>query len=311
VRFPERALRRAAARAGVRYISAVARRKKKRGLPLHGEGARIEAEGAEEGLDEPLWRSGQSPAVRRPAPIGTSLREVLRDVQVPEPPAPARLPAHATAGSARSPAPPPTTQASLERPDPSSPAGARPSQALRGEDRIAYLDALAGVRPLRGRAAVRIGAVAHPPAPPADGEREGDAIARARLGALIAGGVRFDVHREEGWIQGLRRDQKPAVLGALRRARIPDADTLDLHGVRAADASERVTRFVREAHRAGVRRVRIVHGKGLHSEGGGVLADIVVEALTAGATAARTIAFVTAPPEEGGAGALLVELARR
>lgn len=146
---------------------------------------------------------------------------------------------------------------------------------------------------------------------PAPEERASDALARARLASVVAAGVQFEIRRDEGWIEGIRRGASPSVLRALQRARIPDSDTLDLHGARASEAAERVARFVRDAHRAGVRRIRIVHGKGLHSEGGGVLAEVVLRVLTEGAAAARTIAFVTAPPEQGGAGALLVELAGR
>ncbi|MBZ0117984.1 MAG: Smr/MutS family protein [Sandaracinaceae bacterium] len=87
--------------------------------------------------------------------------------------------------------------------------------------------------------------------------------------------------------------------------------SLDLHGLRASEAEAEVARFVRREHRRGVRRVCIVHGKGLHSEGGvGVLADRVVRALTEGLAAPLVVAFATAPADLGGTGALLVELAR-
>ncbi|MDQ3034536.1 MAG: Smr/MutS family endonuclease, partial [Myxococcota bacterium] len=113
-------------------------------------------------------------------------------------------------------------------------------------------------------------------------------------------------------IEGLRRDAKPAVLDSLRRATVGADATLDLHSVRAAIAADRVSRYVREAQRGGHRRVLIVHGKGLHSENGqGVLADVVVTALTEGGAAPLVLAFVTAPVALGGAGALLVELVRR
>jgi DNA-nicking Smr family endonuclease len=58
--------------------------------------------------------------------------------------------------------------------------------------------------------------------------------------------------------------------------------------------------------------VRIIHGKGLHSDAAGpVLGDAVIEALTRGSAAVNVIAFVTAPSAQGGSGALLVELRTR
>jgi DNA-nicking Smr family endonuclease len=248
-------------------------------------------------------------APKPPPAVGTSMRELLQGVAIAKPD-----PRAAKDAKKKPPAPSPVAPARRPAAPSGAPAaakGGRPSETLRGDDRIAYLDALAGVRPIEGRPAVRIGAVAGPAAPPTPDEKNRDAAARARLASLVAGGVRFDVRREPEWIEGLRRDAKPAVIDALLRATVGAEATLDLHGVRAATAAERVSRHVRAAQRAGLRRVLIVHGKGLHSEhGAGVLADVVVSALTEGGAAPLVVAFVTAPPSQGGAGALLVELVR-
>src|SRR5690606_29167912 len=42
---------------------------------------------------------------------------------------------------------------------------------------------------------------------------------------------------------------------------------IDLHGLRTDDAREALGRFITESHRAGLRCVRVVHGKGLGSPG--------------------------------------------
>ena len=42
---------------------------------------------------------------------------------------------------------------------------------------------------------------------------------------------------------------------------------LDLHGLRTDEAREALGRFIREAHKIGLRCVRVVHGKGLGSPG--------------------------------------------
>src|SRR5690606_23518529 len=90
----------------------------------------------------------------------------------------------------------------------------------------------------------------------------------------------------------------------------PDAE-IDLHGLRADEAEAEVVRFVRDRHRRGARIVRIVHGKGLHSDGGlGVLGDRALHALTEGGAAPFVLAFTSAAPEAGGTGALVVRLVR-
>ena len=247
--------------------------------------------------------------VIKPAgPVGTKLGELLKGVSIakPDPKAKAAAKPGPHLGKPGK-APPPPRPAPLPPPV----LEGRPSETLKGPERIAYLDALAGVRPMKGRLPQRIGAVARPAAPPTREEANRDQVARERLTALVAGGVKFDVYREDGWIEGLRRDAKPAIVQALRKAQIGERDTLDLHGLRAHLAEDRLARFLREQHRAGVRRVCIVHGRGLHSEGPPVLADLVVKVLTEGAGAPLVMAFVTAPPSAGGAGALLVELTKR
>ncbi len=58
---------------------------------------------------------------------------------------------------------------------------------------------------------------------------------------------------------------------------------LDLHGVRASDAARRVDAFVAAAVRDGIEKALIIHGKGKHSHDprGGVLKQVVYEALRA------------------------------
>ncbi|MBI3089855.1 MAG: Smr/MutS family protein [Candidatus Tectomicrobia bacterium] len=52
--------------------------------------------------------------------------------------------------------------------------------------------------------------------------------------------------------------------------------TLDLHGVGVREAIEQVEEFLRASRHLGVRRVRIVYGKGRHSRGGrGILREVV------------------------------------
>jgi DNA-nicking Smr family endonuclease len=64
----------------------------------------------------------------------------------------------------------------------------------------------------------------------------------------------------------------------LKRYPQPQAQ-LDLHGATALQADHRTDSFLRAAHREGTLTLRIIVGKGLHSEAGAVLPDVVEDRL--------------------------------
>lgn len=81
---------------------------------------------------------------------------------------------------------------------------------------------------------------------------------------------------------------------------------IDLHGHRSDEAREALSVFIRNAHRQGIRCVRVVHGKGLGSPGKApVLKEKVRRWLV---QKSEVLAFVQAQPAQGGAGALVVLL---
>ena len=199
-------------------------------------------------------------------------------------------------------------------PDPSKPVVvARPSEGLRGDDRIAFYDAIAGVRSLdAGRPKPKRAVPVKTTAAPVVAREALDAPARKKLGELLGGAHRFDVAIEEdGFVEGLRRDAPVEALGALRREQPRIDATLDLHGLREAVVEDRLARWLREQHKKGVRRVLVVHGKGLHSSDGvAVLRDAVIRVLETSIATPIVLAFASAPPALGGTGAMLVELAK-
>jgi DNA-nicking Smr family endonuclease len=81
---------------------------------------------------------------------------------------------------------------------------------------------------------------------------------------------------------------------------------LDLHGLRTDDAREALGQFIREAHKHGIRCVRVVHGKGLGSPGKTPVLKSRVHSWLVQKN--EVLAFVQAKPSEGGAGALVVLL---
>ncbi|MFZ3220421.1 MAG: Smr/MutS family protein, partial [Rhodoferax sp.] len=92
----------------------------------------------------------------------------------------------------------------------------------------------------------------------------------------------------------------------LRRGKWAIQRQVDLHGLRSDAARDTLGAFIREACRQGIRCVRVVHGKGLGSPGKTpVLKDKVHRWLV---QKNEVVAFVQAPPMQGGAGALIVLL---
>ncbi|HUX12783.1 MAG TPA: Smr/MutS family protein [Spirochaetia bacterium] len=81
---------------------------------------------------------------------------------------------------------------------------------------------------------------------------------------------------------------------------------LDLHGLTVDDALKRVDLFLLEARRLSLRKVLVIHGKGLHSDRGeAVLARAVRTHLENHPLAGR---LLSPPPRFGGNGALWVLL---
>ncbi len=92
----------------------------------------------------------------------------------------------------------------------------------------------------------------------------------------------------------------------LRKGKWSIQRQIDLHGLRSDAAREALGSFIREAHKQGIRCVRVVHGKGLGSPGKTpVLKEKVHRWLV---QKAEVVAFVQAQPAQGGAGALVVLL---
>ena len=98
----------------------------------------------------------------------------------------------------------------------------------------------------------------------------------------------------------------PDVTRKLRRGDWSIQRQLDLHGLRRDDAREVLSLFIREAHKHGIRCVRVIHGKGLGSPGKAPVLKSRVHSWLVQKN--EVLAFVQAKPADGGAGALVVLL---
>lgn len=114
---------------------------------------------------------------------------------------------------------------------------------------------------------------------------------------------------EAGDALSYRREEISArVLKRLSRGEYSAQDEIDLHHADAAQAEALLRRFLKESRQAGLGCVRIVHGKGLHSDSGvPVLKNMVDRILR---QRADVLAYHSAPATQGGHGAVLALLKR-
>jgi DNA-nicking Smr family endonuclease len=104
----------------------------------------------------------------------------------------------------------------------------------------------------------------------------------------------------------LKPGLSPRLLRRLKRGHFSIADEIDLHQMTTEVARGAIKMFLNECQRRGKLCVRIIHGKGLRSRAQGP----VLKRLTDGLLRQRgdVLAFASAPPAEGGTGAVIVLL---
>jgi DNA-nicking Smr family endonuclease len=131
------------------------------------------------------------------------------------------------------------------------------------------------------------------------------------LRAIVSGDAPFDIGDSdefvEGWVAGLDH----AIVRKLRRGDFAVQGHVDLHGLTRGEAKAAVDDFLRKARGAGKRCVLVVHGRGLHSKDQlPVLKDALKTWLASARFARHVLAYATARPSDGGAGAVYVLLRR-
>ena len=129
--------------------------------------------------------------------------------------------------------------------------------------------------------------------------------------ALQVGAPRFEVAPGEALLEGAIDGLDREVLRRLRRGDYAVEGRLDLHGLAREEARGAVERYLRESRLGGKRCVLLVHGRGLHSPDQlPVLKEALLGWLAGGRFGRLVLAFCSARPADGGAGALYVLLRR-
>ena len=144
------------------------------------------------------------------------------------------------------------------------------------------------------------------PAPSARMAQRDEAQARSEFQRMLDG----DGAPDAGDVIAYRRDEVPPhVLRRLARGDYAARDELDLHGANAARAESLIRTFLHEARASGAGCVRIVHGKGMRSDDGRPVLKALVDRMLR--QRADVLAFHSAPPAQGGTGAVLALLRPR
>jgi DNA-nicking Smr family endonuclease len=179
------------------------------------------------------------------------------------------------------------------------------------DDEQSFLEAMSDVRPLpenKRKIVPTPGNHIKPAHPAPDDEQE----ALNHLSDLVKGSVELDITLTDEYMEGSVKGFSRKLMKKLKKGYFPFQDYIDLHGLTKQAAEARVKDFLLQSHKLGLRCVLIVHGRGLNSpDSFPVLKERLPLWLGRGPVKKIVLAFATARPYDGGAGAVYVLLRKR
>nr|WP_321257193.1 Smr/MutS family protein [uncultured Pseudodesulfovibrio sp.] len=136
--------------------------------------------------------------------------------------------------------------------------------------------------------------------------------AKNDLQRFMRGDIEFELEYTDEFMYGYVRGLDIKVFQQLKAGSLSVATHLDLHGMTADQAQENLLFFIRESYLQGHRCVLVVTGRGKNSPGGQSILRTGTETwLTKEPLRRVVLAFCTAQPKDGGAGALYVLLRKQ
>ena len=132
------------------------------------------------------------------------------------------------------------------------------------------------------------------------------------LASLVNESEAWDISFSDEYIEGAVSGVGPKIMRRLKRGEFSIQDYIDLHGLTRKEAESAVNGFLLQSYQRDLRCVLIVHGRGLGSadQRPAIKTELPVW-LRRGALKRIVLAFVTARPYDGGAGAIYVLLRKR
>lgn len=170
-----------------------------------------------------------------------------------------------------------------------------------------FLQAMQGVEPIKDRGrGRRVNTSQTPPSTRFISEKENG---KKYLQDLVKGKVEFDIQFTDEYLQGAVRGLNQRTLRKLKAGEFSPEAHLDLHGFNTDDAHSLLLRFVKESYLAGKRCLLVIPGRGKNSPAGrGVIKEQIQYWLIRDPFKRVLLAFTTAQPQHGGAGALYLLL---
>ena len=195
-----------------------------------------------------------------------------------------------------------------------SPKGAQdqgPPPGKQDPDEVDYfLEAMSDVTPLSG-SSTKLMRTPDLNKRPAHRARNDELEVLAHLSDLVSGTAEMDITFSDEYIEGSAQGVSHELMKRLRKGQFPIQDYVDLHGLTKQEAETKVSNFLVQSHRLGLRCVLVVHGRGLNSENHiPVLKERLPVWLSKGHARKIVLAFSTARPYDGGTGALYILLKR-
>lgn len=165
-------------------------------------------------------------------------------------------------------------------------------------DDEAFANAIHGTTPLAGR-----GREVHP-------EKEPSPAQQARhdpIRDFLEGNIEFSLEYTTEYLEGHVVGLDPLIIEKLRAGCYSYEAHVDLHGLNTLQAYEELLPFMRRSYNQGLRTVLVIPGRGRNSpDGMGILREKLQQWLTQDPFKRVVLAFCTAQPSDGGAGAVYV-----
>ena len=137
----------------------------------------------------------------------------------------------------------------------------------------------------------------------------GEAEALTELHAFVEGRGEMDPFATGEGVEGARTPHGRRYLPRLKRGDFSVQAHLDLHGYGRVDAKAMLERFLKRSQHQGHTCVRVIHGRGTHSENEPALMKLEVTRWLSSRRLSRfVIAFASARWKDGGSGAVYVLL---
>jgi DNA-nicking Smr family endonuclease len=184
---------------------------------------------------------------------------------------------------------------------------AEQAEASPEDEAVLFSRAMQGVDPLKE--SIRGREVQPESQPPPPRWSDADQQAMNRLSGLVAGDVEFEIEYSDEYMHGHVKGADLKAVNQLKAGALAVDAHLDLHGLNSDQARDSLLFFLHECYLQSKRCVLLVPGRGKNSPGGQSILKREIQAwLTQDPLKRMVLAFCTAQPKHGGAGALYVLL---